>query len=173
MTIESIIKKKKKTIRFKVIKPVYETLIVKTEDDIDISLPITDSQRVYDLFKFLITETKEHFWAVHLDSKNKMLCLDQISIGSLNASIVHPREVFKSVMISSAAAMLLVHNHPSGNPEPSSEDYEITRRLNEAADMLGIRLLDHVIIGDGAYVSFADRGLLEASTSTWPKIIRA
>jgi DNA repair protein RadC len=164
---------KKKTIRFKVIKPVYETLTVKTEDDIDVSLPITGSQRVYDLFKFLIAETREYFWAVHLDSKNKILCLDQISIGSLNASIVHPREVFKSVLISSAAGLLLVHNHPSGVPEPSSEDYEITSRLNELASMLGVRLLDHVIIGDGAYVSFADRGLLEASTSTWPKIIKA
>jgi DNA repair protein RadC len=173
MSIESIIKKKKKTIRFKVIKPVYETLIVKTEDDIDISLPITGSQRVYDLFKFLIAETKEHFFTIHLDSKNKIIAIELISTGSMNANIVHPREVFKSCLMSSAVALVCIHNHPSGVPEPSSEDYEITRRLNEAANMLGIRLLDHVIIGDGAYVSFADRGLLETSTSTWPKIIKA
>ena len=65
-----------------------------------------------------------------------------------------------------------LHNHPSGNPEPSSEDYEITKRLNDGADILGIRFLDHVIIGDGAYVSFADRGRIETSTSNWPTIIR-
>jgi DNA repair protein RadC len=112
------------------------------------------------LFDFLSRETKEHFWAVHLDSKNRMLCLDQVSTGSLNASIVHPREVFKSCLLSSAAALLLVHNHPSGDPTPSNEDREITMRLKEVSDLLGIRLLDHVVIGDGRHYSFAHQGIL-------------
>lgn len=175
MTIESIIdKKKKKIIRFKVITPVYETLIIK--EDLpgypSIKAPISSSQIVYDLFKFLIPETKEHFITLHLDSKNKILAVERVSTGSLNAAIIHPREVYKSCLLSSAAAIVCIHNHPSGNPEPSSEDYEITKRLNDGADILGIRFLDHVIIGDGAYVSFSDRGRLETSTSNWPTIIR-
>ncbi len=89
-----------------------------------------------------------------------MLCLDPVSTGSLNASIVHPREVFKSVLLSSAAVLLLIHNHPSGDPTPSREDIGLTARLREVSELLGIRLLDHVIIGTDRHYSFADHGLL-------------
>ena len=112
------------------------------------------------LFDFLSRETKEHFWAVHLDSKNRMLCLDQVSTGSLNASIVHPRDCLKSALLSSAAAIVFVHNHPSGDATPSREDIEITKRLKECCDLLGIRCLDHIIVCENEYVSFADRGLI-------------
>jgi DNA repair protein RadC len=149
-------------LRFKIITPVYETLTVN--DDVahyfEPLEAISSSSHVVRLFDFLSRETREHFWAVHLDSKNKLLCLDPVSTGSLNASIVHPREVFKSCLLSSAAALLLVHNHPSGDPTPSEEDREITARLKEASELLGIRLLDHVIIGTGRHYSFADSGLL-------------
>ena len=78
----------------------------------------------------------------------------------MNQSIVHPREVFVPAVKESAAAIILVHNHPTGDPAPSSEDIAITRRLREAGDIMGIKVLDHIIIGDGEYVSFVERGLL-------------
>jgi DNA repair protein RadC len=115
---------------------------------------------VFELFNFLKYETKEHFLALHLDSKNRILCLDKVSSGSLNASIVHPREVFKTALLSSAAAILFIHNHPSGNPEPSREDLELTTRLQDGAKLLGIRVLDHIIIGEDRYVSLADQGIV-------------
>ncbi len=84
----------------------------------------------------------------------------KVSEGSLNASIVHPREVFQPVIRESAAAVLFVHNHPSGDPSPSREDLELTERLREAGNLMGVRVLDHIIVGCGRYVSLADRGLL-------------
>jgi DNA repair protein RadC len=120
----------------------------------------TSPQQLYEMFKDLIVETKEHFLALHLDGKNRIVCLDRVSVGSLNQSVVHVREVMKSVLISSAAAIILIHNHPSGDPSPSPEDMTITRRLKEAGELIGIPVLDHIIIGDGEYVSFAERGLL-------------
>lgn len=149
-------------IRIKVIRPVWETLEidVRVADQIGPNSRITTSSEVFSLFSFLGDETKEAFIALHLDSKNRLLCLDHVSIGSLNASVVHPREVFKSCLLSSAAAVILLHNHPSGDPTPSREDLELTGRLREAGELLGIRVLDHVIIGSGCYVSLADRGLL-------------
>ena len=112
------------------------------------------------MFKFLAQETKEHFIALHLNSKNRLLCLEIVSVGSLNATVVHPREVYKSALLSSAAAIVFVHNHPSGDTTPSAEDNEITCRLQQASEILGIRLLDHVIIGTDCHYSFADNGLL-------------
>ena len=118
------------------------------------------SSQVFDAYKHLKDEAKEFFIALHLNSKNNVICQDVISIGSLNASIVHPREVFKAVLMSSAAAVVFVHNHPSGDPTPSAEDISMTNRLSEAGDLLGIRVMDHVIIGEDRYVSLADRGLM-------------
>jgi len=103
---------------------------------------------------------KEVFLTVLLDSKNRIIREIQVSEGSLSASIVHPREVFAPVVRESAAAVLLIHNHPSGDPTPSREDLEITNRLKAAGDLMGVRVLDHIIIGNGRYVSLADRGLL-------------
>jgi len=103
---------------------------------------------------------KEVFLALLLDSKNRVLREVQVSEGSLTASIVHPREVFAPVVRESAAAVLFIHNHPSGDPTPSREDLEITTRLREAGELMGVRVLDHIIIGSGDYVSFVDRGLL-------------
>lgn len=112
------------------------------------------------LFGSLALESKEHFYAIHLNTKHRILCLDQVSIGSLSSSIVHPREVFKSILVSSAAAVIFVHNHPSGDPAPSSEDKAIHQRLVEAGELLGIRVLDHIIIGrDGAFASLTYPGI--------------
>ena len=99
---------------------------------------------------------KECFMVLHLNSKNKVIKDEIISIGILNASIIHPREVFKSAIKESANSIILVHNHPSGDSEPSIEDKEITERLMEAGELLDIKVLDHVIIGKNNYYSFKE-----------------
>ncbi|HEY6009259.1 MAG TPA: DNA repair protein RadC [Geobacteraceae bacterium] len=103
---------------------------------------------------------KEYFLVLLLDGKNRVIREVQVSEGSLNQSIVHPREVFHAAVRESAAAIILVHNHPTGDPAPSREDLEITRRLREAGDVMGVKVLDHIIIGDGAYVSFVSQGYM-------------
>ncbi|MBI2869574.1 MAG: DNA repair protein RadC [Chloroflexi bacterium] len=103
---------------------------------------------------------KEHFWALLLDTRNRLLRTAEISVGSLDSSIVHPREVFKEIVAASAAAVIFVHNHPSGDPEASSDDVALTRRLVEAAGIMGIDVLDHVIIGDRKYLSLKRQGLM-------------
>ena len=152
---------RRKTYRLKVIKPVYSTLNIAEEarDWFHPENPVSSSTQVADLFAHLRRETREIFATVHLDSKNRVLCIETVSIGSLSAAVVHPREVFKATLLSSAAALVLVHNHPSGDPTPSREDLELTKRLKDAGELLGIRVLDHVIIGEN-YLSFADRDLL-------------
>jgi len=119
------------------------------------------SQDAFDHFhERLCDYRKEVFLALLLDSKNRLIREVQISEGSLSASIVHPREVFAPVLKESAAAVLFIHNHPSGDPTPSREDIEITNRLKQVGDLMGVRVLDHIIIGNGEYVSLADRGML-------------
>ena len=102
---------------------------------------------------------KEQFHVLLLDGKNRLLKDVRISEGSLTASLVHPREVFVPVIEESAAAIILVHNHPSGDPTPSAEDVAITQRLRQVGELMGVPVLDHVVVGDGRYVSFADEGL--------------
>ena len=103
---------------------------------------------------------REHFRAVLLNTKNRILGVRTISIGSLNASIVHAREVFKAAVAESAQAIVLVHNHPSGLPEPSSEDVAVTERLAEAGRILGIEVLDHIVLGSQGYSSLKELGHL-------------
>lgn len=102
----------------------------------------------------------EQFRVVLLDGKHRVVGERLISQGTLTSSPVHPREVFAAAIAARAAAVVLVHNHPSGDPSPSADDLDITRRLCEVGDLVGIRVLDHVIVGDGAYTSLADRGLM-------------
>ncbi len=151
----------KKTHRLKTIKAVYTSMTVAEEAKnwFHPGATLSNSTQVAELFGHLKQETKEVFASVHLGSKNNILCVETVSVGSLNAAIVHPREVFKTALLSSAAAILLIHNHPSGDPAPSKEDIELTQRLKDAGELLGIRVLDHIIIGDH-YMSFADSGLL-------------
>lgn len=120
----------------------------------------TCSREVFQHYHATLRERrKEHFLALLLDSKNRLIREIQVSEGSLNASIVHPREVFAPAVRESAAAILFVHNHPSGDPTPSREDVELTNRLRQAGELMGVRVLDHIIIGDGRYLSFVDQGL--------------
>jgi DNA repair protein RadC len=121
----------------------------------------TCSEQIFNHYHHAFRDRKkEHFMALLLDGKNRVIREVQISEGSLNQSIVHPREVFNPAVRESAAAIVLVHNHPTGDPTPSREDLEITRRLRDAGDLMGVRVLDHIIIGDGRYTSFADRGMM-------------
>lgn len=103
---------------------------------------------------------REHFRAIYLDRKGGLITMEDISIGGLHSSIVHPREVFKIAVKNSAASIILVHNHPSGDPSPSNEDIEITKRLIEAGDLMGIPILDHIIIGDNIYTSLKAKNLI-------------
>lgn len=104
---------------------------------------------------------REHFWTLALNTKNRLLRTIEVSIGSLNASIVHPRELFKEAVRMSAASVIVVHNHPSGDPTPSGADIQLTRRIVKAGDVLGIEVLDHVVIGDGGeHASLRDLGLM-------------
>jgi len=108
----------------------------------------------------LENEKRELFYVVLLNNKNRKIRDVKISEGSLTASLVHPREVYNPVIRESAAAVIFVHNHPSGDPAPSAEDVEITRRLKEVGELVGVRVLDHVVIGHDRYFSFSDRGML-------------
>lgn len=104
---------------------------------------------------------REHFWTLALNTKNRLLRTIQVSVGSLNASIVHPRELFKQSVRLSAASVIVVHNHPSGDPTPSGADIQLTRRIVRAGDVLGIEVLDHVVIGEGGeHASLRDLGLM-------------
>lgn len=151
-----------KTIKFRTIKPVFDTMAMCCEDSVKYRAGIrfTSPQQIFEYAASLKDESKEFFIAFHLDGKNRISCLEVVSIGSLNQSIVHPREVFKTALLSSAAAIILVHNHPTGDVTPSREDIEITRRLKEAGEILGIKILDHIIVGDGTYLSFDQQGMI-------------
>ncbi len=104
--------------------------------------------------------SQEHFVCLYLNTKNQVLHKQAVFIGSLNASIVHPREVFKEAFRRSAASIICVHNHPSGDPTPSKEDIDVTKRLIECGKLIGIDILDHLIIGEKKYVSLKEKGYL-------------
>lgn len=125
-----------------------------------VDAPIRGPQDVLAHVRDLPAARREHFVVLLLNARHEMQRRETISIGSLNASIVHPREVFLPAILHSAASVVLVHNHPSGDPEPSEEDLSITRRLVQVGDLVGIGVLDHVIVGTRGYVSFRDRQLL-------------
>jgi DNA repair protein RadC len=114
------------------------------------------------LHTYLADVEREHFVVIFLSQKNRVIGVNTVSVGSLTASIAHPREVFKGAILSNAASIICGHNHPSTDCQPSREDRAITTRLVEAGKLLGISILDHVIIGgEGRYFSFADEGLLD------------
>ena len=114
------------------------------------------------LHTYLADADREHFVIILLNQKHRVIGVNTVSIGSLTASIAHPREVFKGVILSNAASIICGHNHPSTDCQPSREDRALTTRLVEAGKLLGISILDHVIIGgEGRYFSFADEGLLD------------
>ena len=96
---------------------------------------------------------QEEFWVILLDTRSQVIKIEMISVGILNSSIIHPREVFKEAIKSSAASVILAHNHPSGDPTPSAEDLDVTQRIVEAGRLIGIEVIDHIVIGDNVYTS--------------------
>jgi DNA repair protein RadC len=127
------------------------------EDRYVIRSPEDAANYVMEDMRFL---TQEHFVCLYLNTKNQVLHQQTIFIGSLNASIVHPREVFKEAFRRSAASFICLHNHPSGDPSPSREDIDVTKRLNECGKLIGIELLDHLIIGDQKFISLKEKGYM-------------
>ena len=122
---------------------------------------VNSSGMVYKYFYNLFRNKKqEYFYAVYLDNKKKVIDTKLLFIGTLNYSIVHPREVFKEALLLSASSIICIHNHPSGNIEPSKDDIEVTSRLISVGKTLGIPVVDHLIIGNNKYFSFVDNGIL-------------
>ncbi|NLD11305.1 MAG: DNA repair protein RadC [Clostridiales bacterium] len=123
---------------------------------------LTNSDEEADLFmEELRYEKKEHFKSVMVNAKGEVISVDNVSVGELSSTIVHPREVFSQAIRKSAAGVILVHNHPSGDPSPSDEDIETTNRLVRGGQVLGIRVLDHIIIGDGSFSSLRAMELIK------------
>jgi len=149
-----------KRIVIRSIEAKYRNEVVRDDAPEWVTLRFTQPEQVFEMFRNLRCETKEHFVVLHLDGKNRIVCFDRVSIGTLNQAIVHPREVFKTACLSNAAAIILVHNHPTGDPTPSSEDLALTRRIRESGEILGIKVLDHIIVGDEVFLSFVDKGLM-------------
>ncbi|MBI5167456.1 MAG: DNA repair protein RadC [candidate division NC10 bacterium] len=132
-------------------------LLVKQEEEFVIRSP----EDVYEATKDTLRGAKkEHFLALYLNARNQLIKKETISIGSLNANIVHPREVFHPAVGEAAASVILVHNHPSGDTEPSKDDIALTRRLVEAGRIMGIEVLDHIIVGNKKFSSLKDRGII-------------
>lgn len=130
---------------------------LKYDDRFTVRSPEDAANYMMEEMRFL---TQEHFIALYLNTKNQVIHKQTLFIGSLNASIVHPREVFKEAFRRSAAAIVCLHNHPSGDPAPSREDIDVTKRLTECGKMLGIDVLDHIIIGEKKYVSLKEKGYM-------------
>jgi DNA repair protein RadC len=132
--------------------------------DLEPELKDFDIKKPHDVVKAIRAgiqdKAKEHFKLIVLNTRNKIIGISNISTGTLNTSLVHPREVFKDAIIKNAASVVLAHNHPSGDTEPSENDLTITKRLVEAGKILGIEVLDHIIITKTGFFSFKEKGLI-------------
>ncbi len=138
-------------------------MVIKVSDETRICTP----QTVYDILSSVlaaedeIDQDKEHFWVIGLTTRNTVRYLDLVSLGTLSSSLVHPREVFRTAIGRGVASLVLSHNHPSGDPEPSDDDIKLTRRLAEAGRIIGIEILDHVIVGsDERHASLKEQNLV-------------
>lgn len=132
----------------------------RVKNNIPVDKPMTDSQLVYELFQDLQNETKEKLITISLNSKLKILCFEIIAIGSVSSLMTRPIEAIRGAIPWSPYGIILVHNHPTGDPKPGADDKRFTKKLCNSCKELGVYLLDHIIIGDGKYFSFADKGLL-------------
>lgn len=122
---------------------------------------VDSSRPIYEIGRTLLNDAAtERVLTFMLDTKNRILGFVETSVGSLNFSVVHPRDTFRAAVIQGAASIILLHNHPSGDPTPGIEDHNVTKLMFDAGKILGIRVLDHIIIGIDGYYSFADNGLI-------------
>ena len=122
--------------------------------------PFTSSKNVMDYFSPLADEPREVVIAAYMDNKHRVLSVEEVSRGTLTASLFEPRAILQGALLTNAAALIVVHNHPSGDPRPSPEDISVTKSLKQTAELLPVRFLDHVIIGRGNYISLGDKGYL-------------
>ena len=134
--------------------------VVPAEIQLFVGVSFRSSADIYRLFKGLASMPVETFLVLHLDGKNRMVGMTTCSIGCMTSSLVHPRDVFRPAIANMTAGLIFIHNHPSGDPAPSDEAIQITKRLCEVGKIVGIRGLDHIIIGKDRYFSFADQGLI-------------
>jgi len=135
----------------------YKTTAIESDA---VGRPVSSSGAVAELFSDLQNETKEKFIVVNLDTKNKILCFEVVAIGSVSTIYMRPMEVFRTSILVNATSAIVMHNHPSGDCEPSQSDIEFTKKLCRISKDLGLTLWDHLIIGVGEYYSFADNGLM-------------
>ena len=147
------------------IKVSFERVVLVKEKVGEYELPrkTKNPEEAYNAIKIIINvqeEAQEVFGILILNTKNEIVAVHEISRGTLNSSMVHPREVSKPAILHNAAVIICFHNHPSGDPEPSKKDIEITKLLVEAGKIMGIEILDHIIVGDGGYVSLKERGVM-------------
>ena len=127
---------------------------------------LTSPEEVYKILKSVlevenkVDQDKEHFWSIGLNSRNDIKYVELVSLGTLNANLVHPREVFRMAVMKGVASILIAHNHPSGDPNPSEDDLAITARLIKSGKILGIDVVDHIIITNKQFISFKEKGLI-------------
>lgn len=143
--------------------PLYRVVLDRTGSLVkEGSAVVTQGSEAAKLIRqFLGDPPQEHFVLMVLDSRRRVIGINEVSVGTLSASLVHPREVFRAAILLNGAAVIVSHNHPSGDPSPSAEDREATRRLQRAGELLGIPVADHIVIGEGeAFFSFREHGLL-------------
>lgn len=119
-----------------------------------------DANNIVNVVLDLYSESVEKFGILTLNTKNQVAGVHILSVGTLNASMVHPREVFKAAVLNNAASIVCFHNHPSGDPTPSPEDIEITKRLVDAGEIMGIQVLDHIVVGDNRFYSLKEKGMM-------------
>ncbi|MDD2850444.1 MAG: DNA repair protein RadC [Desulfuromonadaceae bacterium] len=136
-------------------------------------LMYTSPKAVYETCREMAALDREHFVVLHLDVKNRIIARETVSIGSLSQTIVHPREVFKAAVHNGSHSIICVHNHPSGDPSPSTDDNAITCRLRDAGELIGIKVLDHIIIGDNKYFSMVEAGGLDSQPKNQARGVHA
>lgn len=137
-------------------------VVKETSGRYDVQKKIQSPNDIFNIAQNVIRGNEyaeENLWLITLDIKNSITGIFTVSTGSLNSSIVHPREIFKRAVLQNAASIIICHNHPSGDPAPSQEDIDTTKRIYDAGKILGIELLDHVIIGDNKYTSLKEKGV--------------
>lgn len=139
--------------------PIYKVMLVRDSNQSSETKAIKQPADAYQILSsYLAGQDRENFVILMLDTKHKVIGLNTVSVGTLSASMVHPREVFKPAILCNAAAIILGHNHPSGDTAPSAEDIEVTGRLSKAGEPLGIAVLDHIIVSDERFTSLKERG---------------
>ena len=130
------------------------------KEECSFSTYASEPQSVFEEFRDLAKADQETLWMLGVNAKNKIMCKEIIALGSLDVAIVYPRIIFKRMLMTDSSSLVLVHNHPSGVPEPSNDDMRLTSIVKDGCKLLDMKLLDHMIIGDGKYFSFRERNIL-------------